>query len=825
MSRLTPAMRQYMSIKERFPDCLVLFRMGDFYETFYDDAKKAAEALEITLTKRGAGSGAKIPLAGIPYHALDSYLSKLVKKGIKTVIVEQTEDPKLAKGVVRRDVVRIVTPGTVTEPHMLDEKSNNYIASVYHDGLYGISAVDISTGEFVTTETADLQDEISRLSPAEILLPVSMEDSSLAKKLRDRGYFINSYDDRHFLHSRAYSLLSGHFKVHSLDGLGLEHKKLAVSSAGALLGYLMETQKTSLGHIGKVRVYTISESMQVDGITARDLELVRNIRDGSVKDTLFDVLNHTRTAMGSRMLKKWILAPLKSMKKIVQRLDSVEEIYSSTIMRQELTELLHKIGDIERLMSRISLGSANARDLVAMKNSLMLVPEIRDALSKSGSYLLSEVMHADDMAGIVQLLQKSIKEEPPMLTREGNMIKRGYNTELDEQHDIKANGRAYIRSLEEKERRATGIKNLKIGFNRVFGYYFEVTKKNMNLVPEHYIRKQTMANCERFVTEELKQWEEKILGAEEKINQLEYGLFQEITGKVAEKTKEIQNTAKKIAVLDCLNSLAIAAVFNKYTRPDVREGFSIKLEGSRHPVLERAEEGFIPNDIELSKDKRLIILTGPNMAGKSTVMRQAALAVLMAQAGSFVPAESAEIGMVDRIFTRVGAHDDIMHGQSTFMVEMNEVASILNNATRQSFIIMDEIGRGTSTFDGVSIAWSVAEYIIHNLGCKTMFATHYHVLTKLSKYSGVKNYNIAVREDKDDIIFLRKLVSGGTDKSYGVHVARLAGMPSEVIEKAREIQFRLEEEDSMRDRIVVDKKQDDSHILYTKSKQKTLLEL
>jgi DNA mismatch repair protein MutS len=825
MSKITPAMQQFMDIKNKHPDCLILFRMGDFYETFYEDAKLASRALEITLTKRGKKNGGGIPLAGIPYHALDNYLHKLVKQGIKVAIVEQLEDPKLAKGVVKRGVVRIVTPGTVTEDNILNEKDNNYIASIFYEGSFGLSIIDLSTGEFLTTITNDLENEIAKFNPSEILVPSMIKKNEAIENLKKKGYYLNYYEDRFFLYSQSYKVLSSHFNTHSLDGFGLKDKNIAVNSAGALLNYLIDTQKNTLNHIGKIKYYNNSDFMLIDNVTIRNLELINNIRDGTSTNTLLESIDETRTAMGARLLKKWIVNPLNQVDMINRRLNAVEELVNDTIARQDIIKSLKEIGDIERLISKINLGSANPRDLISIKNSILIIPILIKIISGCKSKILVKLQKMNPLLDIVKIIESSIKEEPPVMIREGNMIKRGYDEKLDEIHEIITNGKDFIRKLERKEQEKTGIKNLKIKFNRVFGYFFEITNKNLKLVPEDYIRKQTMANCERYITEELKTWEEKILGAEEKINTIEYEIFQKIIVDISKKTNEIQQLAINIANLDCINSTAIIASKYDYCKPEITNKNDITIKNARHVVIERIEDYYIPNDIEFVKENRLKIITGPNMAGKSTIMRTVSLIVLLSQIGSFVPATLAKIGIVDRIFSRVGAHDDITHGQSTFMVEMNEVAQILNNATNKSLIIMDEIGRGTSTFDGVAIAWSVAEYISNNIKCNTMFATHYHVLTKLEKNEGVKNYNISVKENKDDIIFLRKIIEGGTDKSYGIHVAKLAGMPSDVIENAKKIQFKLEEKDTMTEKIVVEKIRKTKTVEYKKAKQQTLFDL
>ncbi|MBT4540939.1 DNA mismatch repair protein MutS [Candidatus Woesearchaeota archaeon] len=846
-SNLTPAMQQFVFFKEKYPDCLILFRMGDFYEMFYDDAKLASKVLNITLTKRGTKN--PVPLAGIPYHALDNYLAKLIRAGVKCAICEQIENPKFAKGIVKRDVIRVVTPGTIIDNGLLPDKANNYLMSLFFSmdivenqsksiksydpikemkNAVGISVVDLSTGEFLTTEVTydKVMTEINRLGPAEIIFPSTQINNSIIKELKQQNYYLNEYEDRFYFYDIAYKTAKEQFNVLNLEGYGIENKKLSIASTGALISYLKETQKTSLTHINKVKYFSTQEFMILDKSTIMNLEIVHNIRDNSTKDTLLDVVDKTYTPMGARLLRKWLLNPLLDIETINQRLNAVDYLFRNLLVRQELKEILEKVKDIERLVSRVNYGNANARDLIALKMSIEVMPELKRVFEEADKkYLenkfLKKISEINDLKEVFGLIDFSIKEDPPLSVNDGGIIKPGYNNELDEFRDICINGRKYIKDIENREREKTGIKSLKVGFNRVFGYFIEITKANLHLLPKdvngnlNYIRKQTMANAERFITEELKVYEEKILGAEEKIKALELKLFTEICQNIIEKTKEVQEASDFISKIDVFLSFANVGSENNYCKPAVDYKFALKLEESRHPVIEKIEKVYIPNDVFIGKDNQMMIITGPNMSGKSTVMRQVALTTLMAQIGCFVPATKAEIGVVDRIFTRVGAHDDLTHGQSTFMVEMNETATILNNATDKSLIIMDEIGRGTSTFDGVSIAWSVAEYINEKIKAKTMFATHYHVLTKLEKLEGVKNYHIAVQESntrdingqhKEELIFLRKLQEGGTDKSFGVHVAKLAGMPKEVIEKAKEIQYKLEVADNMRDKIIVEKK-------------------
>jgi len=795
----TPAMKQYKEIKAQYPDCLILFRMGDFYETFYDDAVKASQILQITLTKRGKNKDdSPIPLAGIPYHALENYLAKLINANVKVAICEQLEDPKKAKGIVKRGVVRVVTPGTVIESNLLSEKHNNYIMAIhFEDNNIGIAIADLSTSEFFCTEADDIDSLIVRYNPREILIDQNYKDSKLVEKCKKKNIFINKTPYVFFTYKNAYKTLTQHFNTISLDGFSIENKKSATSAAGALLYHLKETQKSNINSIKNLKYITTNQHMLIDETTLKNLEIMQNMRDNSGRWTLLSSIDQTQTPMGGRLLKKWMMEPLLEKEIIDDRLDAVEELTKRVIIKHELDETLNKIYDIERLLSRINLGSSNGRDLIALKTSLKWMPNIKSTLLQSETTLLQKLSSIETADDIVTLLKCAINDDPPVSIREGGIIKNGFSNELDELHDICRNGKTYIAQLEQKEQTKTGIKTLKIRFNKVFGYFIEVTKKNIDLVPETYIRKQTTANAERYITEELKLMEDKILSAEEKINELEYELFQQIVARISSETEKLQNIAQTIAAVDVLNSFAEVARQHNYSKPNITDNYNLNIVQGRHPVIERIEEQFIPNDVVISKENRTMIITGPNMAGKSTILRQVALTCLLAQIGSFVPATAATLSIVDRIFSRVGAHDDLTHGQSTFMVEMNETASILNNATSKSLIIMDEIGRGTSTFDGVSIAWSVAEYINNKIEAKTMFATHYHALSKLEKYDGVKNYNVAVKEDKEEVIFLRKLLPGGTDKSYGIYVAKLAGMPSEVIERAKEIQMKLESESEM----------------------------
>ncbi len=818
--KLTPAMKQYMDIKNKHKDCIVFFRMGDFYETFYEDAKTTSKALDIALTKRGIkNSDQSIPLAGIPYHSLDSYLGKMIKQGYKIAIVEQMEDPKEAKGIVKRDVSRIVTPGTVIDQNLIS-KNNNYIAtlSIGKDN-YGISFVDMSTGEFFTTELENFDNvmiELLKHNPSELILPLSFENSELSKKIESYNLYISYVSDVDYYQDNAKKSIKKHFNVFSLEGFGLKQKDLAISASGAALSYLHNTQKNSLSHINSVKFYSKKDYLDMDITTIKNLELLKNIRENTEEGTLLKILDKTLTPMGSRLLTNFLLKPLLDITKINERLLAVEEFINKPFTNEELRDLLKNISDLERLISRINYGNSNPRDLVFLHGSLELIPEVKNLLNDVESVLLNKLANMDPLPNISRLIDDSIMDDPPANIAEGNFIKKNYNEELDDLREISFSAKKIIKEIEEKERLETGIKSLKIRYNRVFGYYIDVTKRNLSLVPEHYIKKQTLVNSERFITEELKELEEKILTADEKIIILEKQLFDEIVDIIKKETVKIQDvadkiayldvlcSADKIAYLDVLCSFGIVSLKNNYVRPMINNEFKLRLKNSRHPVVEKITD-FIPNTVDISPANNIMIITGPNMAGKSVFMRQIALNVIMAQIGCFVAADAAELGVIDKIFCRTGAIDDISHGQSTFMVEMSETAQILNNATSNSLIILDEIGRGTSTYDGVAIAWAVAEHIAKNIKAKTMFATHYHVLNNLEKeVKGVKNYNIAVEEKENKVIFLRKIVEGGTNKSYGIHVAKLAGMPQSVIDKSREIQFKLEQEDEISEKIIIE---------------------
>lgn len=797
-----------METKSQYQDCILFYRLGDFYEMFFDDALTASRELEITLTGKNCGQEERAPMCGVPYHAVESYLNKLVSKGYKVAICEQVEDPKTAKGIVKREVVRIVTPGTNLDTQALDESKNNYIMCiVYIADRYGVSVADITTGDYFVTEIEDsvrLMDEIYRFSPSEIICNEAFYMSGMdLDGMRDRlGITIYSLDAWYFDDAVCRQKLLDHFKVSSFAGLGLADYDCGVISAGALLQYLLETQKNDLSNLTHITPYTSGKFMMLDSSTRRNLELCETLREKQKRGSLLWVLDKTKTAMGARTLRKYIEQPLIDKKEIEKRLDAVQELKNQAISREELREYLSPVYDLERLIMKITYGSANPRDLTAFRTSLEMLPPIRYILQDMQCDLLRSIMEElDPLEDLCTLITNAIREEPPIAMKEGNIIRDGYNEEVDKLRRAKSDGKDWLAKLENDEREKTGIKNLRIKYNKVFGYYLEVTNSYKDLVPEYYTRKQTLANAERYITPELKELEDMILGAEDKLYALEYELYTEVRDTVAAEVERIQQTAKAVAALDVFASLALVAERNNYVRPKINEKGVIDIKEGRHPVVERMipNDMFIANDTYLDDKKhRISIITGPNMAGKSTYMRQTALIALMAQVGSFVPAKSANIGISDRIFTRVGASDDLASGQSTFMVEMTEVANILRNATSKSLLILDEIGRGTSTFDGLSIAWAVVEYISDSrlLGAKTLFATHYHELTELEgKIENVNNYCIAVKEKGDDIVFLRKIVKGGADKSYGIQVAKLAGVPDLVINRAKEIVEELSEGD------------------------------
>ena len=825
MAEFSPMMQRYLETKEEYKDCILFYRLGDFYEMFFEDAITASRELELTLTGKDCGQEERAPMCGIPHHAAEIYVSRLINKGYKVAICEQLEDPKTTKGIVKRGVIRVVTPGTLVESNMLEERKNNYIMSIYKTGIYfGISICDISTGEFYSAEIKDnnnfpiLLDEIARYTPSELVINSMMAnclDEMNKIKERFENVYITKFNDKFF--SEELKNVNLRFNVVDNNERKIENlaeKKLALSSINALVQYIEDTQKTSLDHINKITIYNLSKYMALDINARRNLEITEKMRDKSKKGTLLWVLDKTSTSMGGRLLRRWLNDPLVDVDEINRRLNAVKELKDDIILRGEVIENLKKVYDIERLAGKMAYGNANARDMVTLKNSLFKLPEVKQILKNCKSDLLKELYEKlDELQDIYQLIEKSIVEDPPMTIKDGGIIKLGYDEEIDRLKTAQTEGKTWLVQLEAEEKEKTGIKNLKIGFNKVFGYFIEVTKSYLDQVPDRFIRKQTLTNAERYITEDLKNLENQILGAEEKVINLEYNAFVEIREEISKNVTRLQTTSEVISSLDVLTSFAQVAEDFNYCMPVVDSSGTIDIKNGRHPVIEKilGEGVFVENDTFLDKgDNRLSIITGPNMAGKSTYMRQVALITLMAQCGSFVPAESANIGVVDKIFTRVGASDDLSMGQSTFMVEMMEVATILKEATPNSLVILDEIGRGTSTYDGLSIAWAVAEYIAdkQRCGAKTLFATHYHELTELeNKIEGIKNYSIAVKEKGEDIIFLRKIVRGGTDESYGIHVARLAGVPKVVTQKANEILRSLEKKN-----ILTGKKQDKKQV-------------
>ncbi len=800
MLDVTPMMQHYLQTKEEYKDCILFYRLGDFYEMFFEDAKIVSKELELTLTGKSCGLEERAPMCGIPHHAVDTYLTRLVAKGYKVAICEQVEDPKLAKGIVKREVVRIVTPGTNIDMQSLDEAKNNYIMCiVYLEDKYGIATSDVTTGDFFVTEVDSdrkLLDELNRFMPSEIICNDAFRMSGVdVEDLKERLSIAISYlDSWYFKEETAKETLLDHFHIQTLQGLGLEDYDCGVISSGALLKYLYETQKNSLDNILEIHPYSIGKYMIIDSSSRRNLELVETLREKQKRGSLLWILDKTKTAMGARLLRSYVEQPLINYDEIIKRQNFIEALNNNEITREEFREYLSPIYDLERLITRITYQSANPRDLIAFKNSLKMLPPIKTLMDDVECELVDEIRQDFDcLADLYDLLDRSIDEEPPISVRDGDIIKTGYNQEVDRLREAKTQGKTWLADLESKEREKTGIKSLRIKYNKVFGYYLEVTNSFKDLVPDYYVRKQTLTNAERYITPELKELEDTILGSEDRLVQLEYELFKEVRDTIAKDVKRIQKTAKAIAKIDTFVSLAVVAGQNNYCKPQINTEGIIDIRNGRHPVVEKMinNDMFIENDTYLdNKNNRISIITGPNMAGKSTYMRQTALIVLMAQIGSYVPAQSANIGIVDRIFTRVGASDDLASGQSTFMVEMNEVSNILRNATANSLLILDEIGRGTSTFDGLSIAWAVVEHIGDTklLGAKTLFATHYHELTELEgKLDGVNNYCIAVKEKGDDIVFLRKIIKGGADKSYGIQVAKLAGLPETVVERAKEI--------------------------------------
>ena len=808
MAELTPMMQQYMETKKQYPDCILFYRLGDFYEMFFEDALTASRELEITLTGKNCGQEERAPMCGVPYHAVEGYLSKLVSKGYKVAICEQMEDPKLAKGLVKRDVVRIVTPGTNSIVQSLDETKNNYLMCVAHfAGKTGVSVADVTTGDYYVTEVEDLRrllDEINKYQPSELICNDAflMSGADLEDLKSRLGIAVYSLEPHYFDEDLCRKCLMRHFRVSSLIGLGVESFSSGLIAAGGLLQYLYDTQKTSLDHFTHLQPYLTGKYMLLDSATRRNLELTETLREKQKRGSLLWVLDKTKTAMGGRMLRSDLEQPLIDRKEMEKRLDAVEELCKDPMSREELREYLNPVYDLERLLGKVSYRTANPRDLLAFANSMEMLPHIKTVLRGFSSRRLVEIeTDLDDLGDLYDLIRRAITEEPPVSVREGGMIREGFDETIDQLRHAKTEGKTWLAQLEEQERERTGIKNLKVKYNKVFGYYLEVTNSYKNLVPSDYVRKQTLVNAERYTTPRLKELEDMILNAEDKLTALEYEKFCQVRDAIAAQVERIQRTAKAIARLDVSASLSLVAERNHYVRPKLNEKGVIDIKDGRHPVVEQMIEHdmFIANDTYLDNQKHCIaVITGPNMAGKSTYMRQAALIVLLAQIGSFVPAKSANIGIVDRIFTRVGASDDLASGQSTFMVEMNEVANILRNATSKSLLVLDEIGRGTSTFDGLAIAWAVIEHISNKklLGAKTLFATHYHELTELEgKIGNVNNYCIAVKEKGDDIVFLRKIIRGGADKSYGIQVARLAGVPDMVIDRAKEIVSQLSDND------------------------------
>ncbi len=805
MVKKTPMMEQYYQLKKKYKNCILLFRLGDFYESFDQDAEVLSKELGIVLTRRGGN-----PLAGIPYHTLNKYLPTLVKNGYKVAICEQLEDPVPGK-LVKRDVIRIVTPGTITEDFLLNHKVNNYLMSLVKEGpKFGLAFVDISTGEFIVSEIVEKKVEeteatilnlISQFNPSECILPFTLfENNEFLKKIKSefRDLHISPFENYHYYYQNAYDGLTKHFKILSLESFGIENLKEAIIAAGSALEYLKETQKAQISNIRKLSLHKSSDHMILDLSTLKNLEIFQNINDGSRKGTLIEILDQTVTSIGGRLLRRWLQQPLLKIPEINKRLNYVDELYKSLFIRNDLRELLQKFQDIERLITKINYGSANARDLIILKNSLELIPLLKELNIKDTPLIGDIIINLQSFPEIIHLIEISIKDDPPASIKEGGFIKSGYNAELDKLRTTAKNSKNLILEFENKEKNNTGIKNLRIKYNKIIGYYVEITKSNLSSVPKRYVRKQTLKNVERFIIPELKELELEILSADDKIKNIEYELFQEIRNEIMGKTQKIQELAKNIAFLDLISTFAeISKKFN-YIKPIISDDSVIDIKNGRHPVVEQLleHEQFIPNDIYLDNENCIIILTGPNMAGKSTYIRQVALTLIMAQIGCFIPASSGKICVVDRIFSRIGAFDEITKMRSTFMVEMNETANILNNATNKSLVILDELGRGTATFDGLSIAWAVVEYIHDNLKCKTLFATHYHQLCELENYmSRVVNYHISIKEHGDHIIFLRKIVRGGSDRSFGIQVARLAGLPDEIIIRAKKILNKLEDED------------------------------
>ena len=804
LAKATPMIKQYLSIKEQYADAILFYRMGDFYEMFFEDAEVASRILEITLTSRNKKDEFPIPMCGIPYRAVKGYIARLIDQGHKVAICDQIEDPAAAKGLVKRDVVRVITPGMIVDDEFLDAKSDNYVFAVArNNNTVGFSYLDISTGTFRVSQSEDLSavvDETLRVSPSEAIFPESSQDDPFFTVIIDAlsEKSITFLEDRAFDHQRCRARLIDQFKTLSLEGFGCEHLKAGVQAAGALIFYVRETQKQTIEHLRGIETYSLNNYLIIDDISCRNLEILQNVHTGSKKGTLLGIIDKTVTAMGGRLLKRWIRYPLLEVAEITSRHEAVKEIKDHIQIRKSITESLTSVYDLQRLGSKISMGHSNAKDLIALKLSINSFPAIWSRLQQLSSALFRYDEKLDDVYALADLIEKAIREDAPPTIQEGGIIKTGYNVQLDELITVSRDGKGWLAKLEATEKQTTGINTLKVRFNKVFGYYIEIPKSRSKDVPSHYVRKQTLVNAERYITDELKSFESKVLGAEEQRAVLEYKIFNQIRQEIVEKNADIQRVASFLARLDCLVNLAEVADQNNYCRPEMNIDGHILIEDGRHPVVEKmiTAERFVPNSIEVDDNKnQILVITGPNMAGKSTVLRQIALMVLMAQMGSFVPADKASISVTDRIFTRVGALDNLSQGQSTFMVEMQETANILHNATGKSLVIMDEIGRGTSTFDGLSIAWAVAEYLhdLKGFGVKTLFATHYHELTELAqKKPRVKNYNIAVKEWNDQIIFLRKLVEGSTNRSYGIQVARLAGIPDQVIQRAKKILYHIE---------------------------------
>ena len=809
MDNLTPMMKQYMSVKSKHKDCILFFRLGDFYEMFFEDAITASKELEITLTKRDCGQKEKAPMCGVPYHAADTYIPKLIEKGYKVAICEQLEDPATAKGIVKRDVIRIITPGTMTDSKALDEKTNNYLASIFMDDEgVGISYVDISTGELYTTEfNGDIRsngiallDELGKIVPTEMIVnSIVYNNERLMKTIENKiNPYIEKYDDENINYDDSRDSITKYFYERSAEIFkDIDGKLYSVVSTGILLNYLQDTQKMIMNHINHVSYYSIKNYMILDLNTRINLEINETIRGNEKRGSLIWLLDKTSTAMGGRLLKRWLEQPLLNIEDIEYRLDIIETFTENIILMDEIKGYLKDIYDLERIMGKIAYGNCNARDLIFLKNSIQILPDLKEKLTMSSNVNLVQLGQSmDPLKDLYILIDDSIIDDPPITIKEGGIIKSNFNCEISELKEISMNGKKWLASLEDLEKQKTGIKSLKIGYNKVFGYYIDVTKSYLDLVPDNYMRKQTLSNSERYITPELKEMEAKILGAEEKLVDLEYEVFIQIRDKIKDEIERVQSVSKIVAQIDALNSLSQVAYNNNYTRPELNNDGIIEIKDGKHPVVEKMLKDipFVPNDTYLNRDnQRVLIITGPNMAGKSTYMRQVAIITLMAQVGSFVPAKYANIGVADRIFTRIGASDNLSQGESTFMVEMNEVSNIIQNATKDSLIILDEVGRGTSTFDGLSIAWSVIEYIAKKIKAKTLFATHYHELTQLEgDMEGVVNYNVLVEEKGEEIIFLRKIVKGSTDRSYGIEVARLAGINGLIIKRAKEILKHIE---------------------------------